>query len=247
MIEWAIFFVIICVAISCWIVASEKKCQENQIWSSICFNRNYNNTTNTILEFGNTLDIIFTESNSWSHDLVEQFTGSEWSHCGLLFRDSQSGILYVAEMANVEWYNSIDKGNRVTMFFEPFMKWLSFRKGHTFVNECVLWKRSNLNVELYQQKTAKLLYKVRNRKLSQKGEHYLKTLSKKKFCPLIHEHLPMICICSSLVAYVLHQLGLLKKRWSPMSYSPSDLAFSTDFLIPNSYVETRACRFVFDL
>ena len=157
-------------------------------------------------------DILIVEyPESFFRTLFELFTGTRWSHTGLIWRDPTTNIPYVLEQANYFgeysgyfsiplylWFyinkkcrickipinREIDP-NRVMNFFKPFIR-----------------KRSDLDSykNMLRHLTKDIFHKIKPREYKEKGY-----------------------TCLEVVIHILQEVGVFKKQYTPHSYMPIEI------------------------
>lgn len=196
-------------------------------------------TANDILKYGSSLDLVFTATDSWYHNTIHRFTGSRWTHIGILYRDPVSNKLFVLEVGNVKWYKSLDGKTRTGLFKETFQKWIRL---HAKERE-ILWSPfqsktnglshvANFDMTSKMARFQELIVEHANHTLTE-NLHFISSIFKVPYKDKIAEEnhkIPKQCTCAEFVSHVLQQLGILQKKYVPAFYSPTDLLFNESYI-----------------
>ena len=154
-------------------------------------------------------DLVAVSYSSTRGKLVKVFTGSMWTHIGMIYRPNPNEI-YVIESASYD-----DKSGVIKTPWEEWFDW-NYRKILAWVPcrsqigcdqiDKIYSKVAGSEVNLWVVDWLKTMIKQpRNRKTSEGKDRYY---------------------CSELIAYLLQELDLLDKKHEPSGYPPKELIFS---------------------
>lgn len=153
----------------------------------------------------NTGDIICVSYDSLRGGLVKIFTGSAWTHIGLIVKTKNS--INVVEVAHYEDWSGVT--------WRPLDKWLDLNNGRIIA------------IRKYQGKKfpgKKLLQKIKE------TEHYkpdlnvinwLNALRKINYRP----QNKLSYYCSEYICHLLQEIGVMKKIYLPSGYKPWELLY----------------------
>ncbi len=164
-------------------------------------------------------DLLAISYSSIRGKLVKVFTGSMWTHLGLVYRNRQ-GEIYVIEAALYP--------DKEGVLRTPLSEWKSWNMGRIVAYasligppisdeaiEDALSKVSGCSVDMFVLNWFLTTFRLEYRE-GHRGKFF----------------------CSELVAYLLQQLGVIEKQYRPTSYSPKDFIFSRIKMSPSySYQE----------
>lgn len=250
-----------------------------------------------LMKRGDSLDLVFTSCKTWHQNIIHRFTGSRWTHVGMLYRNHADNKLFVIEISASDCYEKLDgkpRGKCLTQ--ETFENWVWIRRqlkdtnilwiprkngfhyrtdlveccydhagskknndsesnGNSIIKDDLKWKkdarlaadssnscRGHDSIECrghdseLSDDTHELRYKLQvlvkqyHDKIQLVRDHrFFKSINKRGYNQERDETLPDKITCAHWCAYVLQQLGLLKKRFGPAFYSPTDLVVSQDY------------------
>ena len=160
-------------------------------------------------------DLVAVSYSSTRGKLVKVFTGSMWTHIGMIYRPDPAKI-YVIESASYDdksgvlktpWEEWFDwNGRRI-------LAWVPCKREITCASLDQIHKKvEGSEVNLWVVDWLKTMYKQPRKDKTSNG-------SAKYYC-------------SELIAYLLQELDLLEKRYEPGGYSPNELIFSLESYHP---------------
>jgi len=151
-------------------------------------------------------DIIAVAYSSIRGQLIKIFTGSIWSHVGLIYRSTNN--LYVLECA---YYDDNECGVLKT----PLSKWLNWNK-----KKKISWVK-RIGPKIDNQAIENIYLKINKSQIDSSLISWLKAVIKQKYKSPFKSHY----YCSELVALFLQELGIIKKIYLPSGYPPKEIIF----------------------
>lgn len=148
-------------------------------------------------------DFVFVSYRSIRGKLVKVFTGSKWTHMGMIFR-RDSGDCVVIEAA---YYDDSLHGVLET----PLPKWLNWNRRR------VLGWLPKRGPRISDREMDRVLGGVRRAEMDTLILSWLKAVVNRKYGP---EPGKSKFYCSELCAYLCQELGIIEKVLMPASYSP---------------------------
>lgn len=182
------------------------------------------------------LDLILTCTPSFHQKIIHRFTGSEWTHVGLVYRNVTNNKLFIIEVSDNKGFTKLDNVKRDGLCQTEFDHWLKMHK--KFGDEKMLWiPRNNSFNASTRNPQQELDYKIQFNQLIESNKHinlamdlrFIQATLKKQFNHEFDNVLPQKVTCAHWTAFVLQQLGLLKKQYGPAFFSPTDLIVTQDY------------------
>ena len=185
-------------------------------------------TMNDIISRGRNGDIVAVAYGSKRAKLVKVFTGSRWTHCGFIRRDSITSQISIIEMAH---YSKEQDGVIITPLADWLYKhrwcivaWRPLRSDITPPTTAVLdafakshsCAKADMNVFSWAKTLRRLPYRVR----TPKEKYY----------------------CSEFVMRFLQETRVIECRYNPASYKPWELVYGD----LKSQIHTKDLRCVYD-
>lgn len=169
-------------------------------------------------------DLLFVSYQSMRGKLVKVFTGSKWTHMGMVYIPSNSNKQYVIEAA---YYDKKNHGILKT----PLQEWLSWN------SKRVLGWLSKTGPEIPDHKIEKVLNSISNADSDMFVVSWLKAVVTRKYQEDTNKK---AFYCSELVAYLCQELGIIRKELMPSSYSPKVfIERNIPFINGNGYLEPK--------
>jgi len=151
-------------------------------------------------------DLLAVSYASTRGKLVKIFTGSMWTHLGMVYK-TKDDSLYVLESAHYPDSSGVLK--------TPFYKWISWNDDRT-----IAWA-SLVGTPIMCDDIERIYQKIQKGKVDLFVFNWLLTTIR---LPYISGYRGKF-FCSELIAYLLQELGILEKLYSPSSYSPKELLY----------------------
>jgi hypothetical protein len=152
-------------------------------------------------------DVIGISYSSFRGQLVKSFTGSGWSHVGIIVKRDDG--VYVMEMGR---YNQTERG----FLLKPLEDWLDYNDGRM-----IAWR--SYQGDLNQADVESFIKQHRGISEDMFVVSWLKSMVK---LPYSDDRKKDKYYCSEMAARFLQQLGVLKKRYQPSGYKPWELIHS---------------------
>lgn len=152
-------------------------------------------------------DIIVISYDSYRGKLVKIFTGSSWTHCGMIYKDKDK--LYVIEMAR---YSSDERG----LILKPLDDWIDWNIKY--------------NIAIRKYTGIKKFPKRKLKHVLDQSAHFeedfnvtswLKTIIDLRYDGVEKDYF----YCSEFITYAMQKIGVLKKIIKPSSYKPWQLLY----------------------
>lgn len=147
-------------------------------------------------------DCLFVSYRSIRGKLVKVFTGSMWSHMGMIYKKS-NGTSVVIEAC---YYDPSEHGVLQT----PLHEWLIFNRKRTLA-----WL-PKMGPAIPDSEVERVFEGVKDGEMDTFVLNWLKAVVNRKYHP---EHKTEF-YCSELIATLCQELGVIKKELMPSSYSP---------------------------
>ena len=148
-------------------------------------------------------DCVFVSYRSIRGKLVKVFTGSMWSHMGMIYK-RQDGATFVIEAC---YYDQSKHGVLQT----PLLEWLCYNKKRTLA-----WL-PKLGPPISDSEVNRVFSLVKDGEMDTFVVNWLKAVVNRKYYP---EPGKSEFYCSELIATLFQELGVLRKELMPSSYSP---------------------------
>lgn len=187
-------------------------------------NLNYNiyNRKKSIfdIEKYNTGDLVFVAYDNFLGYFMRVITGSPWTHVGMIMKDEDK--LYVMETADYRSKNNKDLIKKNGILVVPFETWKSLNKHHKITH-------MNLQVPEYFDRRLLILefLKIQNASLDSFniGPSVWSKFLWKRTYKNIQE--PENITCSELIAKIYQHASVMKKIYTPGSYTTKDFIENT--------------------
>jgi len=166
-------------------------------------------------------DLVFISYKNLLGNSVRVLSSSEWSHCGMIFREDD-GTLYILEVAD---YEPTTKSNYDSLYSGvikiPYTLWLKLNKNHkigfrSLDNEVYASIKDNVFSEFMKLK----IYK--QQKLTD-----ISSWKRLMFFEAYNEEEILLqdkITCIEFIVILLQNLEIMEKTYKPSSYYPCDLA-----------------------
>lgn len=161
-----------------------------------------------ILNKFETGDLLAVSYNSFRGRLVRIFTGSMWTHVGMIYRCHTDNTLYVIEAARYE-----DKSGVVVT---PIEKWLDWNDDRIFA-----WM-PHRGTLIQDQDVERVFNSVQHSEVDLFVGSWLRAMIKQKYKPQPEKK---YFYCSELVIHFLQELNVVDKIYLPSGYPPKEILF----------------------
>jgi hypothetical protein len=173
----------------------------------------------TVLTRLRTGDLLAVSYNSIRGKLVRIFTGSMWTHIGMVYRTPES--ICVIEMARYPHRSGIIK--------TPIDYWLDWNE-----DRVLAWKPYT-GPEIPSQDIERIYEAIHPGDVDMFMGSWLRAMIKQPYRPQIGKKK---FYCSELVSHFLQELGILERIYLPSGYPPKELLFGQPALRPGyTYAE----------
>lgn len=160
-----------------------------------------------IIKQFNTGDILMVSYNSFRGRLVRVFTGSMWTHVGMIYK-KENGELFVIESSQYEDVSGVVK--------TPIHKWLDWNE-----NRILAWLHHK-GPKIKDKDIEDIFEKVRDAKVDLFVGSWLRAVIKQKYYPQPNKNK---FFCSELVTHFLQELNIIQKIYLPSGYPPKEILF----------------------
>lgn len=154
-------------------------------------------------------DLVFVSYPNLFGEIVRAWSGSKWTHVGMIYRDPETKKLSILEVAE---YNNpnFEKG----VIEVPIYPWLKMNE------HCeIMYKK--LDQELDPEKVYSIFTQYKDKKLYKFG--IAKSKWDRFLFPKKREMLGETIACTELVSIILQEFDLLPYEYSPSEFSAADI------------------------
>lgn len=165
-------------------------------------------TYSTLLTKFRTGDLLAVSYNSIRGKLVRIFTGSMWTHIGIVYRTPDS--ISVIEMARYPHRHGLLK--------TPIDYWFDWNE-----DRVLAWKPYT-GPEINSSEIERLVQSIQPGEVDMFAGSWLRAMIKQPYRPQIGK---TKFYCSELVSHFLQELGIMERIHLPSGYPPKELLFGT--------------------
>ncbi|MEC8325898.1 MAG: YiiX/YebB-like N1pC/P60 family cysteine hydrolase [Pseudomonadota bacterium] len=170
-------------------------------------------------------DILLFSGNGFFSKVIKFATRSKWSHVGMVYKNRESGILFVYESTSISNVTNVDSGEPLNgVQLTPLSKRLRLYNGVVAVRKL---ENASLNDDA-QAAIEQLMYEFEGKPYEEDKLELAK--SALDLISIENEEDLSTLFCSELIAEVYQRIGLLDEDKPSNEYTPADFAASTKAL-----------------
>ncbi len=154
-------------------------------------------------------DLIAVSYQSIRGNLVKCFTGSSWTHLGMIYKDCNTGEVFVLE---VSYYTNKEQG----IIKRPLRYWLDWNEDRDIVYI------KHIGTPISSNDIDRILTKMPNVSPDTNVVNWLKTLVKRPYYP---RNLNKPYYCSEFIIILLQELNVIEKEYLADGYQPWEAIF----------------------
>lgn len=153
-------------------------------------------------------DLLIVSYPSYRGKLVKIFTGSSWTHCGMVMK--KRGKYYVIEIAR---YTRDERG----LILKPLDDWIEWNSDYI-----ISLRKYNGEKKFPKKKLQNLLKESEYYEEDLSVVSWLKTTIRRRYYPEDKDYY----YCSEFLAYTMQKIGIMKRIVIPSSFKPWELLYS---------------------